>query len=150
MGYPPTDISAIYTECLSLARDEWPYVYGGGHNPRFLPSIGLTKGPTIGYDCSGVLCSAVHQGAPAEMPEPLGTHELESWGLPGHGEWMTVLVVNGIVRGVFVEHCLLEWPQAPAEHRYFMAHFSSGPPAGFVAAGDFDPTPYAARRKVIG
>jgi hypothetical protein len=146
----PADIAAIYSACQALAADKWPYVYGGGHNPRFYASIGLTKGPAIGYDCSGILCCAIHEGAPVEMPEPLGTHELASWGLEGEGEWLTVRVVNGVVGGVFTEHCLLEWPQASPEHRFFMAHFTDGPPAGFVAEDAFGATPYAARRKLKG
>lgn len=146
----PPDITAIYNRCVLLQGQHWPYRYGGGHNPEFAPSVGLTKGPSIGYDCSGVVCSAVHQGAPGEMPEPLGTHELASWGLRGLGEWLTIRVINGVVRGVYTEHCLLEWPKAPPAQRFFMAFHSGGPPAGFVAAGDFDTSAYHARRKVVG
>lgn len=132
---------------MAVALVGQKYVFGGGHNSSFMPSVGLTKGPTKGYDCSGLISAIVHGGG--ELTEPLGTHEVEhDWGLSGEGEFFTWWVVNGFVNGVFTEHCVAEFPQAPSDHRFFMAYFTGGPPAGF--AREFDTTHYHAKRKKIG
>lgn len=146
----PPDIQAIYDECLRIEAERIPYVDGGGHNPDFELSIGLTKGPTKGLDCSAVLSKAVHAGDPKEMPGPLATEELERWGLAGLGEWITIRVIDAYINGVYTEHCFIEFRKGvPSEHRYFMAHHTNGPSAGFVAEGDFNPAPYTARRKEV-
>jgi hypothetical protein len=138
----PADIQKIYEWCV--AHQGEPYVFGGGGDPRFLPS----GSPVKGYDCSKLLSAAIHAGAPQEMPTPLGTHELERWGLAGEGAHMTLWVVNGFVNGIPTEHCVLEFPQAPLDRRFFMAFFTGGPPSGFLSS--FDTTHYHARRKVVG
>src|SRR4051794_32046370 len=56
-----------------------PYVYGGGHNARFL---------SRGYDCSGTVSYALH-GA-SLLRSPLDSSSFMKWGARGPGTWFTV------------------------------------------------------------
>jgi cell wall-associated NlpC family hydrolase len=56
-----------------------PYVYGGGHNAKFL---------SRGYDCSGTVSYALH-GADL-LRSPLDSSSFMRWGLKGAGTWMTI------------------------------------------------------------
>ena len=55
-----------------------PYRYGGGHD---------TFADTA-YDCSGAVSYALHGGR--LLGAPMDSTELESWGEPGPGQWITV------------------------------------------------------------
>jgi cell wall-associated NlpC family hydrolase len=61
-----------------------PYLWGGGHQKWNSPG---------GYDCSGTVSYALHGGA--LLNTPLDSGQFESWGLPGQGEWMTILTNAG-------------------------------------------------------
>jgi len=61
-----------------------PYVYGGGHNARFL---------SRGYDCSGTVSYALH-GADL-LRSPLDSSSFMRWGVRGAGTWMTVYTNPG-------------------------------------------------------
>jgi cell wall-associated NlpC family hydrolase len=56
-----------------------PYVYGGGHNARFL---------SRGYDCSGTVSYALH-GA-SLLTSPLDSSSFMKWGVRGPGTWFTI------------------------------------------------------------
>jgi cell wall-associated NlpC family hydrolase len=56
-----------------------PYVYGGGHNAKFL---------SRGYDCSGTVSYALH-GADL-LRSPLDSSSFMKWGLKGPGTWFTI------------------------------------------------------------
>ncbi len=56
-----------------------PYVYGGGHNAKFL---------SRGYDCSGTVSYALH-GADL-LRSPLDSSSFMKWGVRGAGTWMTI------------------------------------------------------------
>jgi cell wall-associated NlpC family hydrolase len=56
-----------------------PYVYGGGHNARFL---------SRGYDCSGTVSYALH-GADL-LTSPLDSSSFMRWGAKGPGTWFTI------------------------------------------------------------
>jgi cell wall-associated NlpC family hydrolase len=56
-----------------------PYVYGGGHNARFL---------SRGYDCSGTVSYALH-GA-SLLRSPLDSSSFMKWGARGAGTWFTI------------------------------------------------------------
>jgi cell wall-associated NlpC family hydrolase len=56
-----------------------PYVYGGGHNAKFL---------SRGYDCSGTVSYALH-GADL-LRSPLDSSSFMKWGVRGPGTWMTI------------------------------------------------------------
>ena len=55
-----------------------PYVWGGGHGSWF----------SHGYDCSGAVSFALAGGG--FLAGPLTSGQLESWGAPGPGRWITV------------------------------------------------------------
>ncbi|WP_445149263.1 hypothetical protein [Baekduia sp. Peel2402] len=56
-----------------------PYVYGGGHNAKFL---------SRGYDCSGTVSYALH-GADL-LKAPLDSSSFMKWGAKGPGLWFTI------------------------------------------------------------
>jgi cell wall-associated NlpC family hydrolase len=56
-----------------------PYVYGGGHNAKFL---------SRGYDCSGTVSYALH-GADL-LTRPLDSSSFMRWGAKGAGTWFTI------------------------------------------------------------
>jgi len=55
-----------------------PYVWSGGHGSFY----------SYGYDCSGSVSFALFGGG--MIPRPLTSGELEGWGAPGPGKWITV------------------------------------------------------------
>ena len=61
-----------------------PYVYGGGHNARFL---------SRGYDCSGTVSFALHGGS--LLTSPLDSGSFRKWGAKGPGTWITVFTNPG-------------------------------------------------------
>ncbi len=62
-----------------------PYVYGGGH----------ASWNDSGYDCSGSVSYALHGGGLISSPEDSG--ELESYGSPGRGRYITIWTNSGHV-----------------------------------------------------
>ena len=60
-----------------------PYVWGGGHGRWW----------DVGYDCSGAVSYALRGGSFLESPLPSGN--LERWGAPGEGRWITVYANAG-------------------------------------------------------
>jgi hypothetical protein len=62
---------------------DFPYVYGGGH-ASFVDNA---------YDCSGSVSYALAAGGLLGAPETSG--ELESWGVPGPGRYITVYANAG-------------------------------------------------------
>ena len=62
---------------------DFPYVFGGGH-ASFVDNA---------YDCSGSVSYALAAGGLLSAPETSG--ELESWGAPGPGRYITVFANAG-------------------------------------------------------
>ncbi len=62
---------------------DFPYVFGGGH-ASFVDNA---------YDCSGSVSYALAAGGLISAPETSG--ELESWGAPGPGRYITILANAG-------------------------------------------------------
>jgi cell wall-associated NlpC family hydrolase len=60
-----------------------PYVWGGGHDSWY----------SVGYDCSGAVSFAL--GGGGLLASPLTSTQLESWGAPGPGRWLTVYANGG-------------------------------------------------------
>jgi cell wall-associated NlpC family hydrolase len=71
-----------------------PYVWGGGHGSFY----------SHGYDCSGAVSFALFGGG--LIPRPLTSGELEHWGAPGPGKWVTVYANGG---HAFAEIAGLRW-----------------------------------------
>jgi peptidoglycan hydrolase-like protein with peptidoglycan-binding domain len=60
-----------------------PYIYGGGHG----------KWEDAGYDCSGSVSYALHGGGLITVSMASG--EMETWGDPGPGQWITIYANGG-------------------------------------------------------
>jgi hypothetical protein len=71
-----------------------PYIWGGGHASFY----------SNGYDCSGSVSFALFGGG--LIPRPLTSGELEHWGAPGPGKWITVYANAG---HTFAEIAGLRW-----------------------------------------
>ena len=71
-----------------------PYIWGGGHGSFY----------SYGYDCSGSVSFALFGGG--MIPRPLTSSELEGWGAPGPGKWITVYANAG---HTFMEIAGLRW-----------------------------------------
>jgi cell wall-associated NlpC family hydrolase len=71
-----------------------PYIGGGGHASFY----------SNGYDCSGSVSFALFGGG--LIPRPLTSGELEHWGAPGPGRWITVYANGG---HTFAEIAGLRW-----------------------------------------
>ena len=95
-----------------------PYIWGGGHASFY----------SQGYDCSGSVSFALFGGG--LIPRPLTSGELESWGAPGPGKWVTVYANAG---HAFAEIAGLRWDTVGDEQgtgpRWHLASTST---AGFV------------------
>jgi hypothetical protein len=82
-GYAAAPISAPQEvkDAIAAANEiiGKPYVYGGGHNAKFL---------SRGYDCSGTVSYALH-GADL-LKSPLDSSSFMKWGAKGPGLWFTV------------------------------------------------------------
>ncbi len=63
---------------------DYPYIWGGGHDPSFIAN---------GYDCSGSVSYALAAGG--LLGAPLVSGELASWGSPGPGRWITIYANAG-------------------------------------------------------
>jgi hypothetical protein len=95
-----------------------PYVWGGGHQSFY----------SAGYDCSGSVSFALFGGG--LIPRPLTSTELEHWGAPGPGRWITVYANAG---HTFAEIAGLRWDTVGDEQgsgpRWHLASTSAN---GFV------------------
>jgi hypothetical protein len=96
-----------------------PYIWGGGHGSWY----------SNGYDCSGSVSFALFGGG--LIPRPLTSGELEGWGDPGPGKWITVYANAG---HTFAEIAGLRWDTVGDEQgtgpRW---HLVSTDTSGFVA-----------------
>jgi hypothetical protein len=95
-----------------------PYVWGGGHGSWY----------SEGYDCSGSVSFALFGGG--LIPRPLTSGDLERWGAPGPGKWITVYANAG---HTFAEIAGLRWDTVGDENgtgpRW---HLAPASPDGFV------------------
>lgn len=81
-GIPPA-VQLVIAGANAIA--DYPYVYGGGH----------LSFQDNAYDCSGSVSYALAAAGLLQRPETSG--ELESWGAPGPGRWITVYANAGHV-----------------------------------------------------
>jgi hypothetical protein len=77
---PPPGAPPIVKRVIAAANeiDGRPYVWGGGHRSFY----------SKGYDCSGAVSYALH-GA-GLLATSMVSGQLERWGSPGAGRWITV------------------------------------------------------------
>ncbi len=81
----PREVPEVVQRVIAGANAiaNFPYVYGGGH-ASFVDDA---------YDCSGSVSYALAAGGLLSAPETSG--QLESWGAPGPGKWITVYANAG-------------------------------------------------------
>jgi cell wall-associated NlpC family hydrolase len=81
----PTAVPEVVQKVIAGANAiaDFPYVFGGGH-ASFVDNA---------YDCSGSVSYALAAGGLLAVPETSG--ELESWGAPGPGRYITVYAAAG-------------------------------------------------------
>jgi hypothetical protein len=95
-----------------------PYVWGGGHASWY----------SNGYDCSGSVSFALFGGG--MIPRPLTSGDLEGWGAPGPGKWITVYANAG---HTFAEIAGLRWDTVgDAQGTGPRWHIAPASGAGFV------------------
>ena len=81
----PADVAAGMSEMVSAAQSiaVLPYIWGGGHGSWISP----------GYDCSGSVSFVLHAAGLLSAPED--SSELESYGAPGPGRYITIYATDG-------------------------------------------------------
>jgi len=81
----PQNVPEVVQKVIAGANEiaDFPYVYGGGH-ASFIDNA---------YDCSGSVSYALAAGGLLGAPETSG--QLESWGAPGPGKYITVYANAG-------------------------------------------------------
>jgi cell wall-associated NlpC family hydrolase len=81
----PTGVPEVVQKVVAGANEiaDFPYVYGGGH-ASFVDDA---------YDCSGSVSYALAAGGLLSAPETSG--QLESWGAPGPGRYITIYANAG-------------------------------------------------------
>jgi cell wall-associated NlpC family hydrolase len=81
----PSGVPEVIQKVIAGANEitDFPYVYGGGH-ASFIDNA---------YDCSGSVSYALAAGGLLSAPETSG--QLESWGEPGPGKYITVYANAG-------------------------------------------------------
>ncbi len=82
---PPSNGPAAIARVIAGANAiaDFPYVFGGGH-ASFVDTA---------YDCSGSVSYALAAGG--MLDTPLTSGDLESWGVPGQGKYLTVFANAG-------------------------------------------------------
>ena len=96
-----------------------PYIWGGGHGSWY----------SRGYDCSGAVSFALAGGG--FLSSPLTSGQLESWGAPGPGRWLTVYASASHAYAVIAG---LRWDTVgDASGTGPRWHVAGAVPAGFVA-----------------
>ena len=80
IGAPQEVVDAINAANQIVTK---PYIFGGGHRSFH----------SRGYDCSGSVSFALH-GA-GLLDTPLASGDMESWGDPGPGQWVTIYANGG-------------------------------------------------------
>jgi len=96
IALPPPDAPEAVKDVIDNANEivGRPYIWGGGHGSFY----------SYGYDCSGSVSFALFGGG--LIPRPLTSGELEGWGEPGPGKWITVYANGG---HTFAEIAGLRW-----------------------------------------
>jgi prolipoprotein diacylglyceryl transferase len=113
----PEPIKGAIDAANSISRA--PYIWGGGHGSWF----------ARGYDCSGAVSFALFGGG--FLTTPLASGQLESWGAPGPGRWLTVYASASHAYAVIAG---LRWDTVgDARGSGPRWHPNKVPPQGFVA-----------------
>ncbi|MGN6274751.1 MAG: peptidoglycan endopeptidase [Solirubrobacterales bacterium] len=121
VALPPPDAPEAVKNVINAADQiiGRPYIWGGGHASFY----------SRGYDCSGSVSFALFGGG--LIPRPLTSSELEGWGEPGPGRWITVYAN---AEHTFAEIAGLRWDTVgDANGTGPRWHLATTSTAGFVA-----------------
>ena len=119
----PAAVQAVIDAGNQIAH--LPYVWGGGHGTY----------EDTGYDCSGSLSFVL--SAAGLLNTTLTSGQLESWGAPGPGKWITVFAAPGhtfmYVAGLRFDTVALaetgsRWSDRPADESNLGAFVARHPP----------------------
>jgi peptidoglycan hydrolase-like protein with peptidoglycan-binding domain len=118
----PADAPTVIKEVIAAANKiaTRPYVYGGGH----------ASFTSYGYDCSGSVGFALHGGGLLSVTEDSG--EMESYGLPGVGKWITMYANGGHVYAKIAGIWFDTAAQSPANGNDRWSTTRIDPAAGYV------------------
>lgn len=87
-----------------------PYLWGGGHKTFDLAA------DQVGVDCSGAVSYLLH--AAGLLDTPLTSTQLETWGQPGPGRWITVYANSAhtwiVIAGIAMDTAEYGGPPIPA------------------------------------
>jgi cell wall-associated NlpC family hydrolase len=117
----PADAPDEVKEAISAANQivGKPYIWGGGHSSWY----------SKGYDCSGAVSYAL--GGAGLLEAPVSSGQLEHWGKPGPGRWITVYANAGHTYAVIAG---LRWDTVGDAHGTGPRWHAESPyPQGFVA-----------------
>ncbi len=104
----PSNAPAVVKAVIASANKiiDKPYIYGGGHG----------QWNDSGYDCSGAVSYALHGANLLSAPED--STELESYGSPGPGHWITIYADSGhtwiVVAGIAFDTADFGGPNIPS------------------------------------
>jgi peptidoglycan hydrolase-like protein with peptidoglycan-binding domain len=104
----PAGAPAIVQSVIAAGNQiiDKPYLYAGGHASFIAP----------GYDCSGSVSYALHGGGLLSSPED--SVQLESYGSPGPGKWITIYADSGhafmVVAGIAFDTADFGGPNIPS------------------------------------
>lgn len=104
----PAGAPTVVQDVVAAANQiiDKPYAYGGGHG----------SWNSSGYDCSGAVSYALHGGGLLSAPED--SVQLESYGSPGPGHWITIYANAGhawiVVAGRAFDTANFGGPNIPA------------------------------------
>ena len=85
IALPPPNAPEVVKDVINNANliVGRPYIWGGGHGSFY----------SYGYDCSGAVSFALFGGG--LIPRPVTSGELEGYGEPGPGKWITIYANAG-------------------------------------------------------
>lgn len=124
----PPGAPAVVQQVIAAANQiiNTPYEYGGGHG-SFTSS---------GYDCSGAVSYALHGGGLLSTPED--SVQLESFGSPGRGNWITVYADSAhawvVVAGIAFDTANYGGPNIPSGNG---PRWRTNPTGNLADGGDY-------------
>jgi peptidoglycan hydrolase-like protein with peptidoglycan-binding domain len=104
----PSSAPAVVAQVIAAANKiiGKPYLYAGGH----------ARWNDVGYDCSGAVSFALHGAQLLSAPED--STELESYGSPGPGNWITIYADSShtwiVVAGIAFDTANYGGPNIPS------------------------------------
>jgi hypothetical protein len=136
-------IDAAISAATSLDAANWPYAWGGGHNPQALPTRGtrpnaVTGHYEIGYDCSGSVYAVLKGAGITDFSGNSG--DMTRQGLPARGDEDIVVWANNnhaflTLRGRDFTTSVKNFENGPGFTSHTHSGFTARKPRGFSTGG---------------